>query len=318
MRYLATTLRACVVFTFLSAPVFAQTPADVTWANGGLTVHVADAPLGDVIQKVSQLTGIAVVGQEKLAGTVSVEFADLPVEPALVKILTNVNYVIQEIVGADAKAPRQLVLRIHSMIEGSRRDSALTGPIAVPALDGLFVEEMHDQADEKEVEAEDDDPDAYEDARKEKLEAARLGSEGAFSPDADINQLLKLVENYYNDEVRLEAMKALGARPIEVSRRPAIKALGDEMWDVRMAAVEILGRDKDPQSLATIGTLLEKNDDIDVRIGALRVLALRADPASADYLRAVLKDDEPVIRAAAEQILAELDRRARARQANAR
>jgi HEAT repeat protein len=97
-----------------------------------------------------------------------------------------------------------------------------------------------------------------------------------------------------------------------------MKALGDEVWEVRMAAVEILGRDKSRESLATLGRLLEKNDDKDVRIGALRVLALRADPESAIYLRAVLKDEDPVIRAAAEQILAELDRREQARKQNPR
>jgi HEAT repeat protein len=85
-----------------------------------------------------------------------------------------------------------------------------------------------------------------------------------------------------------------------------------------MAAVEILGRDKAPETLATLGRLLEKNDDMDVRIGALRVLAFRADPESAVYLRAVLKDEDPVIRVAAEQILTELDRRARAKRQNGR
>jgi hypothetical protein len=307
-----------VIFAILSAPAFAQAPPDVTWANGGLTVHASDAPLSDVVQKVAQLTGIVVMGQEKLAGNVTVDFANLPPEPALVKLLGNVNYVVQEIVGADANAPRQLVLRIHSMIEGSPRDSALTGPIPVPALDSLFVEEMHDVADEKEVEADDDDPDAAEDTRKDKLEVAKLASEGAFGPDADVKQLLKLVENYYNDDIRLEALKALGTRPIEISRKPAIKALGDEVWEIRMAAVEILGRDKAPETLATLGRLLEKNDDMDVRIGALRVLAFRADPESAVYLRAVLKDEDPVIRVAAEQILTELDRRARAKRQNGR
>lgn len=307
-----------VAFILLSAPALAQATPDVIWANGGLTVHLSDAPLSDVVQKIAQTTGIQVVGQEKLAGTVTLEFANLPVEPALVKLLSNVNYVLQEIVGADAQAPRQLVLRIHSMIEGSQRDSALTGPILVPALESLSVEEMHDVADEKDVEADDDDPDAREDARREKLAAAQLAAEGAFGPDANVKQLLKLVENFYNDDIRLEALKALGARPIEVARKPAIKALGDEVWEIRMTAVEILGRDKDPQTLATIGRLLEKNDDIDVRIGALRVLAFRADPESAVYLRAVLKDEEPTIRVAAEQILAELDRRARAKLQNGR
>ena len=322
MRCLSSTIRVCVTVALLSTPAFAQAPApappDVTWANGGLTIHASDAPLLDVVQKVAQLTGIVVVGQEKLAGNVTVDFANLPPEPALVKLLSNVNYVVQEIAGAEANAPRQLVLRIHSMTEGTQRDSALTGPISVPALESLFIEEMHDVADEKEVEADDDDPDAQEDARKDKLAVAQLEQEGAFGPNADVKQLLKLVENYYNDDIRLEALKALGVRPIEVARKPAIKALGDEVWEIRMAAVEILGRDKDPQTLAIVGRLLEKNDDIDVRVGALRVLALRADPASVVYLQAVLKDEDPTIRTAAEQILAELDRRAKAKRQNGR
>jgi hypothetical protein len=318
MTYLGITSRACVAFVLLCAPAFAQQPLDITWANGGLTVHVSEAPLADVIQKVSQLIGIEVIGQEKLTGSVSVDFASLPTEPALVKLLTNVNYVIQEVAGSEPNAPQHLLLRVHSMSDGRTAPRTMDGAIQVPALENLMTEEMHDAADEKEVEADDDDPDAVADARREKLEAAKLASEGAFGPDADVKQLLKLVENYYNDEVRLEALKALGTRPLDVSRRPAIKALGDEVWEIRLTAVEILGRDKSRESLATLGRLLEKNDDKDVRIGALRVLALRADPGSADYLRAVLKDEDPVIRAAAEQILAELDRREQARKQNAR
>ena len=320
MRYLKIAAYVCLSLPLFGSAAFGQQPLDITWTNGSLTAHLSDAPLSDVVKNVAQLAGIEVIGLDKLSGKLSVDFANLAPEPALSKILANVNYVMQEIVGADANAPRQLVLRVHSMVDGSAAPLALSGPIQVPALEALFVEEIQDLADEKEVEAEEaaEDDDSFNESRAEKLEAARLAAEGAFDPKADVKPLLKLVENYYNDEVRLEALKALGARSLEVALRPALKALGDDSWEVRMAAVEILGRAKDPESLRTVGQLLEKNPDKDVRIGALRVLALRADPDSADYLRAVLKDAEPVIRAAAEQLLAEINRRAEAKRQSAR
>ena len=122
-----------------------------------------------------------------------------------------------------------------------------------------------------------------------------------------------------NEEIRFEALKGIGTRPLEgLALKAILDTLGDETWEVRNAAVDILSRATDADSLRAVGQTLQTNEDRDIRIDALRVLAFRAQPESAPYLRETLKTDDAVIRDIAGQILAEFDRREAARKANGR
>jgi hypothetical protein len=298
---------AALVILLSGASAMAQQPFEVRWANERLTVRAADAPQADVLAEVARLTGIEVVGREKITGRLTVEVTEAPLDDGLAKVLDGVNYVLLERPATPEAGARRWVLRVHSLAGASPTAGMNTGPIHVPALDALVAAEAEDAEDEAEID--EDDPDADDDARAERVQAAKLTSQGAFGPKAALPALLKLSENYYNDFIRLAAIKALADRTGSEVVLRLVKALGDEALPVRKAAVESLGRSTDAGSVQLVGQLLGTNSDRDARVAALRVLALRASPDSIPHLTAVLKDPDASIRDAAGQLLAELERR---------
>jgi hypothetical protein len=287
-----------------------QTTFDVRWNDPRLSVKAAAAPLAEVMDEIARQTGIRVEGRDKLTGRVSAEFDSLELDKALERLLTGVNYAIRKPLSLADGEPR-LIVTVMSMAAGAD-PVRIEGPFAAPALHLIVAVEMEDDADEKEEALEEEED--REEKRKERLEADRLMSEGVFSAESDLTELLKHVQNGYNDEVRLEAVKALGLRPLATVRPWLLRALADEVWDVRSAAVEILSRAAgDKASLDAVGRLLA-TDDRDVRISALRVLAARGEPEAEPHLRAFVKmkleDIQEHFREPAQQMLDEIEWRA--------
>jgi len=316
MRIVKTLAWAILCVTVLCSPTFAQKPFEIAWTGERLTVHALNAPLGEVIAEVARQTGILIVGQEKLAGQLSIDFADLAPQEALTKLLADVNYIVQGRAGANGNTSSPLVVMIHSMGGSTLPAEAFSGPILVRELDVLMVVEANDVVDSRREE-EEDDPDAVEDQHADKIQATALATQGAFGPKAPIDSLIKLMSSV-NNEIRLEALKAIGTRPMPDALKALIGALGDEVWEVRNRSIEILGRATDVDSLRAVGETLLTSQDRDIRIDALRVLSLRGAPESADYLRAALKDADASIREVASLMLNELDRREQAKKRNGR
>ena len=285
----------------------AQSPLRVTWANNLLSIQSNGAPLAEVVLEVARLTGLEVMGIEKVSGTVKLEVSEVALQEGLKQLLAGANFMLGETAAAPGAPPRP-ALRILSMAGTAIAGTPAHAPLVVPVLDVIVAADTAAEADEQ---AEDnDDPDVDADKLDAKLEAARLASEGAFTAAVAVSDLVEHLEDG-NPEVRVQALTALATRPMKVALGPLTDALGDDAAIVRNAAVDALGRATDRESLAKIGQMLEQHDDIGVRIGALRVLALRADPASAIHLRRALKDADNTVREAAAQMLAELDRRAK-------
>jgi hypothetical protein len=316
MRNLKNTAGICLALLILcSAPYAQERPFNVSGTPERVTVRAANALLADVVAEVARVAEIELVGQDKLAGRLSVDFSEHPLEKALGIVLDGVNYSIQKVPGENGAPPR-LVLRIASMARGAIAPVGVNGPLHSPALDALVAEIITDHDDQVEVDV-DDDPDYYADIQKDRLEASKLAAEGAFGPKADVESLVKLMANY-NDEIRLEALKALGTRAMTDQILIALtQALGDDHWGVRNAAVDILGAARDLPSLERVGQLVAE-DERAVQIDALRVIAARAQRESMVQLHAYLKkprkagDDDALLRAAAQQLIDELEWRAQA------
>jgi hypothetical protein len=286
----------------------AQVRFTVNWADDRLSVRAFDAPLSDIVAEVARLTGLKVVGQDKLQGRLTVEFADLSMLDALKTLLTDVNYFVQQEPEVD-KGRIGLILRVHSMARADAVSLSANPPLQVPALDALIESEEEDLEDEKDEAA--DDPEIEEENRQNLQAAQQLVLSGAFGSAATVNALERYMESE-NTEIRLEALKALSQRPMAVSLNPLLEALADDAIQVRRVAIDALGRASDPQSLLKVGLLLEKDPDISVRRNALRVLALRADPAATLHLQNAANDEDLIVRQAATHMLAEFERRARA------
>lgn len=91
-----------------------------------------------------------------------------------------------------------------------------------------------------------------------------------------------------------------------------MQSLSDDDVRVSNHAIDVLGRLIEAESLKRLGEALVRDSDTSVRVRAFMALALRADPTSTQYVEAVLKDENPIIREAAEQFLAAMEvRRAR-------
>lgn len=317
MRMLKTCAWVSIALGVMAAPVLAQAPFEVRWENERLTVRSSNALLIDVVREVSRQTHIDVIGGDKLAGLTSVEFSDLTLERGVAALLSGANYVLQEQPGADGASPN-LVLRVLSMAGGALPDATFTGPVSVGALDSLVAEEESDARDAQEVDLEDliDDADSIDDLHKEKLDASNLASKGTFGPQADLESLLQHLRNP-NEWIRIEAINALAKRPVAPALPALIKVLNDESWAVRNVAVTILGGATDATSLRAVGQWLESDSDRDLRISALRVVAMRGEPASIPNLRAVLADEDERLRDIAAQLIKQLEARQELRRANA-
>lgn len=314
MPSLKVTISSSVLVVLFSSIALAQRPFDVKWVNERLSVRASGAPLADVIGEVARLTGAEVTGVDKLSGQISIDLADSTPKEALSKILAGVNYVVQERPAANGSVAPQLFVTVYSMAGNVGPADGLSGPLEIPTLIARVADEAADVEETREVEEEDDPDGVADEIREDKLEAAQLANDGAFGPEATVGSLIKLMDNY-NDEIRIEALKALASRPMQAALAPLLEALGDEVWEVRTIAVEALGRASDRASLQAVGNVLRKSDDDDARLDALRVLAQRGDAAAAPYLKAVLKDSDSFIRETAERMLFELDRREQAKRA---
>jgi HEAT repeat protein len=300
-----------IVAALGSAPLAnAQAQFTVGWFDERLTVRASAAPLGDVVAEVARLTGLKVIGADKLQGPITVDFADLAEIEALKALLTDVNYFVQREAEA-AKGEVGLVLRVHSMARAGAPTFEAPG-LRVPAIDAILESEEEDLTEEKEEEI--DDPDVDQE-NKENLQAAQqLVLNGAFEKSVPVSALRRHMKSP-NPEIRLEATKALAQRPITLSLTPLVEALADDAISVRRAAIDALSHANDSESLKRVGLVLEKDPEPQARYGALRIFAIRADDASIPHLQKVVNDDDLLLREGAAQMLAEFEQIARAKKA---
>jgi hypothetical protein len=76
---------------------FAQAPADervVKFANDALTVRLANAPVGEVLDEIGRQTGAEIQGQPAEAREVSADFEAVPLPEALRRLLGNENFAL--------------------------------------------------------------------------------------------------------------------------------------------------------------------------------------------------------------------------------
>jgi HEAT repeat protein len=298
----------CIGVSIGALQARAQDRFVVRWANDHLSIHAANVPLSDVVAEVARVTGLRVVGADKLQGPVSVDFTDFAAVDALKALLADVNYFIQQEPLSDEKR-LGLVLHVHSMARTSAAPPVSADPVLhVPALDALLEDEAEEIQEAKEEEAE--DPDIEQENKENRHAAQQLVENGAIGSKATMVALERYLHSD-NDQIRLEAVKAIAARPLSDSLKLLLMALGDDSIEVRRTAINALGRDRSPESLLGVGVALEKDQDPLVRQGALRIFALRADPAATPHLQNALADNDEIVREAAKQMLAEFARLAR-------
>lgn len=106
-----------------------------------------------------------------------------------------------------------------------------------------------------------------------------------------------------DDDSRRRAAVLLGGRKSKAALWPLTKALGDPRWEVRVAAVEGLERLADPRADRSI-LAAARDRHWWVQTTALKVLARRRPPGTANAARLASGSDNDAVRAAGRRLAA--------------
>jgi HEAT repeat protein len=106
--------------------------------------------------------------------------------------------------------------------------------------------------------------------------------------------------------MRREIVKTLSAFPTSQARSAIQMAAADEDAYVRREACLALAKTPDAQALQTIGELLAKDNDPDVRVAAAKSLKNFKDPQAAQALAVAIDDNSPAIQQATMDSLREV------------
>ena len=298
---IASRLIVAVALAGLAHAQVASTP-DVRCDGGRLTLKAVDAQLKAVMDQIVERCGIEVVGGERLAGTVTATIEGKPVNEAIDVLLAGYNYLVGVKRNPETNALGWRVSVLSRIgAEPGLHKSNIVGPVHLPAIEAALQaeREMADPVDQEEQE-------------EREANLAALTKDGAFLPDKAVSSLIDLYEEEDNPLVRRRVLFELDSRAPEKALPLLLEALADE--DLNEEAIEILGRRKDPASLAQVGQFLVKELDLNAKFGAFRVLALRPDPSSVKYVERLVKHENQIVREAAAQFLAEMEQRRKAKE----
>ena len=297
--------RGLTLAASLGVIVHAQvtTAPEVRCEGSSVTVRAVDASLKAVMDLIVERCNVEVLGRDQIDGNVTVTIEAKPFNDAIDALLGGYNYLVGARPATEPGSNARWQVRILSKIgaNANLHKATIVGPLHLPAIEAAL------QAD-KDVA----DPVDPEEQQEREANLANLTKAGAFLPDKPVASLLELYEEEDNPLVRRRALFELDSRAPEKALPLLLEALADE--DLNQEAIEMLGRRKDAGSLIRVGEYLVKEEDLAGRIGAFKVLALRADPSSLQYMQQVARDENQTIREAATQFIAEMEQRRKAKE----
>jgi HEAT repeat protein len=298
-------LLACLLLLAVSAQ--AQPSIDVRVSDRGLTVQAHAVPLRTLVERVGDRARVTIINAERLDGLASVDLESQAVVEVLATLLDRFNYIITRKPSADFDRGPAYVLLVHSRVDGA---SPARGPVRVPALEAFRDDDLHIRRESALLNDPHNDDGAAADEEAEAIgELAELDAAGAFGDGVPFTALVAHLA-HENPLVRQRAVLDLTRRDPTRALPHIVEALGDEDARLSDEAAEILSRRSDTESLKQLGKVLLKRDaDLNARVAAFRIIAVRGDPASVELVRLVTNDQQPVIRDAAAQFLQEMSLR---------
>lgn len=257
----------------------------VDYAHGLLTVSAEKVPLSQVLQAISQRTGLQVHGLQEAGQAVSVHFSDTPVSQGVQNLLADANYVL---LGDLASAQDVREARIVLLSATAGADIDIGG-------DQRFSQNVVTNAQRSAWRAElmSKNP-AEQDAGFR--EVVRLGPKVAF--DA-----LKDVLDNGDGVARLRALQLMD-QDGQMDRASVMNvltgALDDHDTALRDYSIQALGRDTGPESLNLLRQQLDTGD-ANVRLNVVQAVSQRADARA--LLQQAASDPDPSISALANELL---------------
>ncbi len=134
-------------------------------------------------------------------------------------------------------------------------------------------------------------------------EMTALVDQAKVSSPADQQRVAaRLTEMIQKDDrvlVRLHAAQLLGELSPDVAMSGALAATKDREADVRVAACRVFGKMKTDDALTQLSNVMQRDEQPDVQIAAVRAMSHFRSPRAAQLLRFALESEQPALQLAA-------------------
>jgi hypothetical protein len=263
-----------------------QETLTVTYHEGRLSVRAEQMPLVRILQEITRRTGLEVRALSSLPQDVSVQFAGLPLLDGLRRLLASVNYLLLIAPSPQGSTqPTQVLVFGRGTTPSSGRLPKEAHP---PVEESITVEALRQAM-----------ADADPSVRQWAIE--RLGEQG----DAQAFPHLLAALDDADSRVRQAALTSLSQYG-EMAREPLQALLRSEQDDaVRIAALQVLGQvgRGDEEAIAFLRQM-PMDDEPHLRAAVVETLGQVGGPRATDALHAAAHDADPEVRIAALRALA--------------
>jgi len=267
-------------------PVEKPEPMQVDYSHGLLSVTAEKVPLSQVLQAISQRTGLQVRGLQEAGQAVSVHFSEIPFSDGVQNLLADANYVLLGDLSSakDVRQARVVLLSATSGADIDMGDDRRPGPS--PSVSDAQRSLWRSQLMSKNA--------AEQDAGFREI--IRLGPREAF--DA-----LKDVLDNGDGVARLRALQLMD-QDNQMDRSAVMSvvsaALDDHDTTLREYAIQALGRDTGAESLNLLRQQLDTGD-ANVRLNVIQAVSQRPDARA--LLQQAASDPDPSISSLANELL---------------
>jgi hypothetical protein len=268
-------------------PVAAPEPMKVDYSRGLLSVTAERVPLSQVLQAISQQTGLQFHGLQEAGQPVSVHFSDTPVSNGVQNLLADKNYVLLGHLASaqDVRQARVVLLSATSGADIDIGDDRRPPPPPARASDAqrsLWRSQLMSK-----------NP-AEQDAAFREI--SRLGPKEAF--DA-----LKDVLDNGDGVARLRALQLMD-QDGQLDRTTVMSVLGAALDDhdtvLRDYSIQALGRETSAESLNLLRQQLDAGDP-NIRLNVVQAVSERPDARS--LVQQAASDPDPSVSALANELL---------------
>jgi hypothetical protein len=274
---------AVLTLVFLGASATrAESPIQVDWDKGRLSVSAENAELSQVLHEVSRETGIKIRGSQDVRQRVSMHLSDVSLEKGLKALLDGVDYAVMGDISSPEKA-RSAQVVIFAWLAAPDSNRAAT-----PSAGTDGVQKAKAVAARKRAGSE-DEPASQQDKALAAVEAA--------AAKGDLEALSKAVQSS-DPAVQSQAFEELTRLNPQAALDALSNALKSDEPAQRLQALQILDQADQADNdtvVAAMGQALNA-DDPSIKDYAIQALARRGGSQEMDLLRQAMGDPDPAVR----------------------
>jgi hypothetical protein len=274
-----------VVFmlVFLSASsARAETPIQVDWNKGRLSVSAENAELSQVLREVAHQTGIKIRGSQDVRQRVSMHLSDVSLEKGLKALLDGVDYAVMGDISSPEKA-RSAQVVVFAWLAAPDSNRAAT-----PSAGTDGVQKAKAVAARKRAGSEDETASQQDKA---------LAAVEAAAAKGDLEALSKAVQSS-DPAVQSQAFEELTRLNPQAALDALSNALKSDEPAQRLQALQILDQADQADNDTVVSAMSQalNADDPSIKDYAIQALARRGGSQEMDLLRQAMGDPDPAVR----------------------